>query len=1018
MRIFLSSFLQCIRFSRGFACFAFLVFTTSFFTIKASDALIARFEAEIYPLFQKGQSERCVDCHDATSSSNLQFIGNARDDFWMLLSGGYFETSQPDSLLARLTSSNPKRRMPKGKTAWSKSTIQRIESFAASIARSGIAKPNDEAFPLALRTPFTGDASAPQDTRFLSYTQLRGKVETLFGERWIRDGKDRFKENVALFGGADFETRFSESTQATSGYLSALRRMAIEVAERAYVTRSGPFAEGTGVMTGATRAERVHHLYRYLLHRSPLPDEIETADRLFEAIVSKTPSLSKRPYVLTFQVEAEDPITGLTAHQTLHLPVREGAFSVNQEWISPPMNSASDASGIELSHPFQLHANREDQILSLQLTDDSGELSFVGILLQHEDLKTIEWIDVHHPKIQLEGAWKLSDRDGYWSADSQSEDAKISVRLRPDFDGQYVLKIFFRPISHSPKRVLAELHHAGSESILVMQQSGPQWRDDKVHFTFDARIDTRPFVEFVPRFRFGKKGFVEINNADTSAKVVAGPMQFLGIDGEALEMDTKAAEGFAQWSPFKAISFNAYNRRGTRVEDRNERKGELFLRYFPARIEGWNPSAFYQLRAFYPGKRDHESETPLLVSADASSPILRLRYPVKVGRGNRVRLDASDSFTTQKSGLTIRWHQLGGLPVTMKNEGAIAEFEVPDYDRDYEFWIALTQGLMRQPDFLFTRSPALDWVSQASDRRRLQLSRLALDFVGRSPTSAEFAQFLNNWNWKRIVDYYLDSKDFERFYRHRVALYLESQGTEKGDEPVRLWCYVAFKDRPFQEILTGDYTVDVTMNRQSRPAYHGHTGLLTTRGFIDGKPGLPHYNYAAQVSMLFLGYRYEVPAEIVEQREGITALGTTDPNSACYSCHKILTPLAFQRSFWTDEGRYRLHDEYGLPIDASDGGAVSEYPFKGEGLEAFAMQAVRKERFIRTMIDTHFDFLFGRSMRYQTDERSLYRELWDGVHESGFTIKGLLRTLAMSNLYNEIDESDESDESNESNESK
>ena len=218
---------------------------------------------------------------------------------------------------------------------------------------------------------------------------------------------------------------------------------------------------------------------------------------------------------------------------------------------------------------------------------------------------------------------------------------------------------------------------------------------------------------------------------------------------------------------------------------------------------------------------------------------------------------------------------------------------------------------------------------------------------------------------------------------------------------MRLWCYVAFNDLPFQQILTGDYTVDVDMKRQTRPVFHGKTGVLTTPGFIAGKPGLPHYNYAAQVSMLFLGYRYEVPAEIVEQREGVTALGTTDPNSACYSCHKILTPLAFQRNFWSDTGQYRTHDEFGLPIEASDQGMVAEYPFKGEGLEAFAMQAVKKERFVRTMIDTHFSFLFGRSMRYRTDERALYKTVWDAVHADGFTIKGLLRTLVLSQTYRE-----------------
>ena len=52
--------------------------------------------------------------------------------------------------------------------------------------------------------------------------------------------------------------------------------------------------------------------------------------------------------------------------------------------------------------------------------------------------------------------------------------------------------------------------------------------------------------------------------------------------------------------------------------------------------------------------------------------------------------------------------------------------------------------------------------------------------------------------------------------------------------------------------------------------------LLTTRGFIRGKPGLPHFNYAAQVAEKFLGYVFEVPAEVVAARDGITATATTD----------------------------------------------------------------------------------------------------------------------------------------------
>jgi hypothetical protein len=137
----------------------------------------------------------------------------------------------------------------------------------------------------------------------------------------------------------------------------------------------------------------------------------------------------------------------------------------------------------------------------------------------------------------------------------------------------------------------------------------------------------------------------------------------------------------------------------------------------------------------------------------------------------------------------------------------------------------------------------------------------------------------------------------------------------------------------------------------------------------------------------------KVPPEVVAQRDGITAVATTDPNSLCYSCHKVLTPLALQRTRWDDEGHYRAHDDYGLPIDDSDQKLVASYPFKGEGLEAFTTQAAKKERFIRTLINTHFTFYFGRDLRYEEDERVLYKRLWDSVHRNHFSIRCLIKSL-------------------------
>jgi hypothetical protein len=362
-------------------------------------------------------------------------------------------------------------------------------------------------------------------------------------------------------------------------------------------------------------------------------------------------------------------------------------------------------------------------------------------------------------------------------------------------------------------------------------------------------------------------------------------------------------------------------------------------------------------------------------------------------------MDASGSYTTQGSKLNFSWKQIDGPLVKIDANGPVLHFKAPRRSLHQAAWVALCRALLRHPDFMFTRPPSVDLTKNKDEKKRLQLVKLALDLVGRPPSAQEFADLAKGMTWPQVVDRYLASQEFKDFYFHRIRLYLESQGTESQDEPARLWCYIAFNDLPMQQILTADYTVDAAFQKQPRPSYHGRTGVLTMKGFIEGKPGLPHYNYAAQVAMLFLGYIFEVPPEVVEQRQGSTAASTVDPSSICYSCHKVLTPLAMQRNRWMDDGCFRTHDEYGLPIGASDEHLVEGYPFAGEGLEAFATQAVRKERFIRTIIDTHATFFFGRQLRWRDDERRLYLRTWNTLQKNHFTLRSLIRALLVSPEY-------------------
>jgi hypothetical protein len=402
----------------------------------------------------------------------------------------------------------------------------------------------------------------------------------------------------------------------------------------------------------------------------------------------------------------------------------------------------------------------------------------------------------------------------------------------------------------------------------------------------------------------------------------------------------------------------------------------------------------------YPGRDGNETQTPVVIHATASSPIVRVSYPARAPYGAVVRIDASGSYNLQQSKLTFQWRQIGGPRIDLRQaSGPVLQFTAPLMTPQQAAWEGLCRALMKHPDFLFTRPRSLVTISDPKQRRRLQLVKIAQDLVGRPPTAGEIQKLDSGASFASLIDSYLRSQEFRDFYFRRIRLYLESRGSEVDDEPVRLWCYIVFNDRPFKEILTADYTVDTQFRRQARPAYHGRTGLLTMKGFIDGKPGLPHFNYAAQVAEKFLGYVFEVPPSIVEMRNLITAVSTTNPNTVCYSCHKILTPLAYQRSRWTDKGEYRPQDDDGKLIDDSDRKLVPSYPFKGNGMEAFALQAQNKERFIRTLLQIHFIFYFGREMRYQAEERTLYKRLWDKAHACNFAIRPILKTLLSSREY-------------------
>jgi hypothetical protein len=1010
----------------------------------ASEALAERFRKEIWPLLTRA-SGNCVGCHNDKNPSQLHFFNEPDSSFKRLLAEGFFDPDSPTSILARVTASKPGMRMPPPPApAWTDAEVAALRSFADEVfehqSRAGVRM--DEMFPPALlnavqaQTRKGARPTAGPDNTFVSFRQLKGKIQAIFGDDWRRNERDLFNENIAMFGGADFRRRFDETTKPSATFLSAVDLMSRDVASRAYLLGTGPFRGrpaslpsplGMRVPDSAYRRE-IQRLYDRMLFRSATEPEVRRAFALLQSIYRAQDRLADESSDLSFEMEVQDD-HGLATTQNFTIPVGRDRHGLYQQFIDENTPSDEDIVRQKLDTVFTFKAGDKGQQFRISNTNTHGNVSIHAIELRgplppsaavsspgppaaDNVAKTL--IPVTDSAVSIEGAWRLrtnSDFSSYEDGNDNKGSSSITIPIRVPRDGRYELTVLWRKGygKRNAPSVLVEVL-AQDRNQLALPPAPPVPPKGEAHFFIDQSVDSIAFWDLKTSFRFATDGEgVEVNNAGTRNRVVADAVKFVPVTaGSTLLLDDDEADGRDQWEIFRTGDFKPYNVTGKDlISDNGKRKGELKLLYRPARHkDAWSPKSFYRVEVGFPGKADNETRAPVIVHASESSPIIQISVPQRAQVGASVTMDASATYNLQRSPLRFTWRQIGGPRVKLSDPHAPkVTFTAVPKTAEQAAWESLCRALMKHPDFLFTRPRSLATVRDPRERqatvarRHLQLVKIAQDLVARTPTEAELRKLDAGASLASLVNDYLASPEFRSFYFHRIRLYLESHGTDEEDEPARLWCYVAFNNRPFKEILTADYSVDTSFLKRPRPAYHGKTGLLTMKGFIKGKPGLPHFNYAAQVCEKFLGYVFEVPPEVVAMRDGITAVATTSPSSLCYSCHKVLTPLAFQRTRWTDDGEYRAKDEDGKAIDDTDQKLVPSYPFRGEGMEAFALQAQNKERFIRTMIQTHYVFYFGREMRYDQDERGLYKRLWDTVHADGFAIKGLIRTLLTSPEY-------------------
>lgn len=1005
-------------------------------------AFSKRFESELWPIMTRGKGD-CAHCHDGDGKSQLELPDEHADmAFKHLLSEDRFDSQNPAGILARITSKDPKLMMPPpaSKKPWSDAEIALLRKFEDDLKpklRADATK-MDEIFPMELLGPYTDKtASDSSGNTFITFYQLKRKVKIIFNDDWRRDDTDLFNEHIALFGGADFVRSHNESSKASATFLTGVDLMGQDLASRAYIQSSGPFAgrakdlpspDGTATPSDAYKAE-IARLYQRILFRDPTSDEIGNAFKFIQNVSKAEQQIAVQPQTLRFTLSVAGS-DGLSTRKEFSIPVINDACGLYQEFINQNVTGKENARK-KLNSTFTFKAGDDAGCFLLSNTATNGNVSLAGLEIKGPlpggETKTIGMKDA---AVKLFGAWKFVDRTlpAYEDNNDNKGSSSISIPIHVEKSGQYEITVLWKPndagggggggggkgkgrggdASTNAENVLAEVlsyditHH----SVEPPQPVPPK---GEAHFTINETVDNVPFIDLKTIFQFGADDGVEINNANTKRIVVADACTFvLDPRQEGAKLTDKftvkgsEADGNKTWAEFKPGQFKPYNTVGPKLlSDDNAKKGELKLLYKPStHKDNWKPDQFYHVRMIIPGKGGNETQAPVVVHAQKSSPIIQLNPPLRLHVGGEAVLDASNTYNLQKSALKFMWTQTGGPHVDLGDSSAPrVTFKTPALSAQQAAWEGLCRALLQHPDFLFTRPPSLAKTTDKDARAKLQLVKIAQDLIGRVPNVAELAKLKDGQPIEKFVDDYLKSSEFKDFYFHRIRLTLESHGGGEEDEPARLWTFVCLNDRPFKEILTADYSVDASFKKVDRPAYHGKTGVLTMKGFIDGKPGLPHFNYAAVVCEKFLGYVFEVPASIVAQREGATAASTTHPDGVCYSCHKILTPLAFQRMKWDDKGKFIDKDERGKPIDDSDHQLVPSYPFKGNGMEAFAVQAQNKERFIRTMIQTHFIFYFGREMRYEEDERALYKKLWDNVNANNFAIKPMLRALLTSPEY-------------------
>ena len=1015
----------------------------------ALESLASRFAADLHPLLAR-ETNGCAVCHHAESSQLFRVLDSPGATFSLILEHGLLAPEDPMAIPGRLSSGDPELRMPKAGVL-SNAERDLIQHFARDLTETlrvldatGESAP-DERFPDALLLPYDGPVREESIRRRLSYYQLRRSFGTVFGQGWLADsGNDPFGHKANRFGGADFRASFDASRTVSASYLANLQEVAREVARRYVSAPKDVLFEGFDPDVLVTRsrkqtARNVRTLYERILFEPPSAGETEKAVTLVRRL-QRVPA-AQRTVRFSLEVWNEH---GLRDIRHADAMIREVDASVAKFLLDQSRPAPGDGNWVRIGNsPFRFESGNPEHLVRVVARPGNratafDAVKFVRVVNGSESNESVV-LDNLDPECILTGEWEPVEKDGERSRagppkkkyeqelhvvgtnhlESRTLDNRLSyatMALRIPASGHYNVYLSWPAIPRAAKAAVVEVRSASIAKPLSRPESEPprapayfRTHIDQTESTLDAQGETQwelihESVQFADQSHY-----LEISNSgvDSTTHVIVGDaVKFVPVEGgEAIIVDNTSDDGFEQsdgWAPDQLVR-NAPGRgkmfgsnilhyppakNGNPVKDYSvDPEKKVWVRYRPVLDGGYRPG-WYRVYLWTPGGHTHSDWVAVDIHGSAFAPVAAIEAIPELITGEVAVLNGTATRHPMADSLSYRWqHDAHDLGLRLERaDTAAPRFKVPPLSSTRAGWAGLVEALLQRPEFLLP--------SDRSDAPpRTRLARVALDLVGRIPTREESRRFEDSEDLGAAIDSYLASEDFKEFFFHRARIVLRSRGTEESDEPARLWTYIAANDLSYRDLFTADYTVDANWQRTSRRPEHGPTGILTMPGFLVGKPGLPKFTYPAQVLTFALGLQFEVSDAVEQAREKVVS--TTDPASMCYSCHKLLTPLAYQRERWDVHGHYRTVDEEHNPIDDTDRGVVPDYPFRGAGLSAFSTQVVQKERFVRTFINVHHDMLFHRQLRVYEDQRDEYRELHDFAIRNDLKIRPLLKEMVL-----------------------